>query len=137
MQYGTMTKKMDTVFRTMNEDLMTQLLNNFRVSNLGNTSLNSCRDKLRLRLQQICPQKFTWGQFTSILDLLECLLTTQTDTLQRSIQCDNNHMEHDVQLQNKNCLIETGSLSPTSVQLWMTNFKESIVRKCNYCMERL
>ena len=129
--------KWDHIFRNMNESIMGPLLNNFKESSIGKLSLNSCRDNLRLRLHQLSPQRFAWGRFTGISAPMECLLATDVDTIERSIHCYNHHIEDDVQLDNKSCLIVPGGIIPSSVQSWMSGFREGIVRKCSTCQGSL
>ena len=128
--------KWSVVFNNMNEEAMTSLLDNFRLSDAGMISFNACRDNFRQRLEQICPERFELGNFTSISDILEYLLATPICTLYRSIHCYNGHIQGDIALKNKSYVLMS-AVRQTSVQSWLANFKENIERRCNTCMGRL
>ena len=129
--------KWNAVLRTMNEYIMGPLLNNFTESNMGLMSLDASRDNLRHKLHQLSSRKFAWGRFTGITNLLECLFATTEETFEKSIHCYNEHIEQDVLLQNKNCLISPGSITASSVQSWMSNYREEIEKKCDMCQGNL
>ena len=124
--------------KNLNNAHLGKLARDFERVQTNLTTLNSTRDRLRRSLQKVSNEKFPWGDFTSITDVLECILTTRSVIVNTQLTCPQHgastRYSH---LQNNSCMITAGANKILSISHWMGNFWESSQHKCNVCHNNL
>jgi hypothetical protein len=126
------------IFKAMNDDITGNLITNFIKHASGTKSLESVRDDLRRYLHQLLPNHFSWGQFTSVPDLLQYLLSTPSTTIQTTLKCKNNHSSENRASNQNHCVINAGTTIPAdSIATWMHNLCEETRITCNSCSEKM
>jgi len=121
--------------KTLNNVHLRKLIKDFEKVKENVTTLESARERLRRSLQKVSNEKFPWGEFTSISDILGCILTTEYVTINTILTCP----QHNTTLytQNNSCLIIAGRFEIHSISHWMRNFCESSQHHCDVCHEKL
>ena len=124
------------VFRDMNTDFIGALALDYARHSSSLISLESARDNLRRSLHQVVPHYFTWGQYTSVCNLLEYMLTTPHVTLNSYLTCKNNHATNPRATNNNTCcLIYAGTNIYDSILSWVADMSETTSHKCPSCGE--
>lgn len=103
------------IFNLMNSDLLGNLATDFAQCKAGVMRLDSARDRLHRKMSSISQNKFGWGRFTSIEEVLKYLLTMPTITIESSQHCEMQHIYPDVIENNTCCVISQGLRSHISI----------------------
>lgn len=132
--------KWNEVFMTTNRDFLGHLAQNFVEVDNGTMAINTARDQVRHTLASKHPTLFTWGQYTSLYDLMEYTLQTLHPIMQSHLICKNSHTtgyENSI-IVNNNCLLSITTCPNTpSVQHWMNNFEHQTSHVCPICNTHL
>ena len=115
--------------RQINNLHLRELCLDFEKIDYNIETLPSARDKLRHRLQQISNDKFPWGGFTSIEDILHYILETNSTTFNSFFNCP--HFTGYTEIQNTTCLITAETTRLHSIGNWINNIRE--LYRCNMC----
>ena len=124
------------IFRNLNEILGT-LASNFIKHASGAKTLESVRDDTRRYLNGVAPSTFKWGQFTSVLKLMEYVLTMPTIAMQNDHICKNGHISRTRRTNNTCCLLSMGTHTSRSVADWMQHLTEQSNVSCASCPEKM
>ena len=124
------------IFRNLN-DILGNLAINFIKHDSGSKTLESTRDDMRHYLDRVAPSTFKWGQFTSVLKLIEYVLTMPTIAMQNDHICKNGHIARTRRTNNTCCLLSMGTHKFSSVADWMQHLTEESNVTCTSCSEKM
>ena len=119
----------------MNNIYLNQLLADFQKISKNTTTVEAIRDKLRRQLQTMSNDKFPWGCFTSVQDVLEYILQTDTITVSSILTCPHNTTYLDFPFNN--CVITAGNSTISSILDWISNFREPSQYRCDMCNDNI
>lgn len=126
--------KWSNILTTMNENLLTQLVQNFILHQTGTLHLTAARDRLRHHLSSMDPDNFGWGELTSIQQLIGSLLTTSATTVEASLECTHTcPPTNNRQPTSSCCMISIVMTQPTSIGKWIADWKERTQHQCATC----
>jgi len=120
----------DTV-RIFNTNHMKNLFLGFKKALTNINYLGHVRDRLRHNLQNICKDKFPWGGFTAVADILNYILATNETTVNSIITCPHDTSYYGTDLES--CVMAAGRGAKSSVRSWMANWKEHSNHFCELC----
>jgi hypothetical protein len=119
------------MFRNLN-DILGDLALNFIKHASGSKTLESTRDDMRHYLDRVAPSTFKWGQFTSVVKLIEYVLTMPTIAMQNDHICKNGHIARTRRTNNTCCLLSMGTHTSSSVADWMQQLLTKIVLQLDW-----
>ena len=120
--------------RQINNIHLRELCVGFQNIDNGIETLPSTRDKLRRRLQHVSNNKFPWGGFTSIEDILYYILETNSTTFNYIVNCP--HFTGYMDIHNTTCLLTAGITTKHSIDHWINNIELSHYR-CDMCQDNI
>src|SRR6266550_3563957 len=109
----------------------------FEKIDLNIKTLSSTRDRLRHRLQKISNEKFPWGAFTAIEDILSYILETNSVTFDSIFTCP--HSTRNADIQDTTCLLTSGRTIIHSIGHWINNLNitEFHHYRCDLCHDNM
>jgi hypothetical protein len=100
--------------------------------------LEQVRDYLRRALQRSDPAHFSWGIYTSVHSLVNCILATEFPVITSKLSCTAGHPLTRVQVSNVNsCLVSTAVGNPRSLQSHLDNSEITSGSQCHICKKHL
>jgi len=116
--------------RQLNNIHLKKLCLDFEKVDINIETLATTRDRLRHRLQKVSNQKFPWGGFTAIEDILGYILETNSITFDSIITCP--HSTRHTDTQHTTCLLTAGTIIH-SMDHWINNIIEVSYDRCDLC----
>ena len=121
--------------RQLNNIQLKKLCLDFEKVDINIETLSSTRDRLRHRLQKISNQKFPWGGFAAIEDVLCYILETNSITFDSIITCP--HSTRSADIQHTTCLLTSHITIIPSIGHWINNITEFSDYRCNLCHDNI
>ncbi len=85
-------ERFKVVFLNINPDHLGMLSDSFQRHLAGAYNLNQVRDLYRRTLHRLHPQYFVWGQFTSLLTIIDCSLKSAEPYVESHLLCSEGHI---------------------------------------------
>ena len=129
-------------FTDLNPRFLAPLSGIMLSSPLSVTLVDKIRDKLRELMYQFDSNAYAYGQFVSVADIAEVILSTDRPVSIRRLHCVNGHVASNAQIRNviSSAFIEV-PISPTnppsSLQAWVDDMQTVTQSLCVQCQEHL
>jgi hypothetical protein len=119
-------------FRELNLEFLGQLAKGFLMHHDGIVSLEHVRDSAR---QQLIPQGFRWGAYTSVHSILRIWLKSRFPVLSSHLACRGGHRLNRMQWYTDNCIIGPGLNPAKSIQDHVRCLESDTPNSCTICNE--
>ena len=124
-------------WQSMNNVILTALVDKFKACHAGACSLESCRDQLRHMLCNRMPNLFVWGRYTSLDAILYKLLHTEKVIRSSRHICPNGHNVARRQTLSHSPVFSIVDGFSGTAQYWMTHFQSPVSTRCQECNSTL
>lgn len=126
------------MFTFINNEFLGLLAQSFTRHVNGEYTLEQVQDYVRCSLQRSDPAHFSWGIYTSVHSLINCILATEFPVITSKLYCTAGHIPSRLQVSNVNsCLVSTTSGNPRSLQGHLDNSEITSGSQCQICRRQL